>query len=104
MTKHFDYFDVGVFDGRPLRHEHGLNYLSEDSQTDIRYTGIVSSPAFWRQPEGNGFVEWAIWTLNEQLRLMRHFATIEQLRVNLAAFSALYKFRSLQGHLAQTMP
>lgn len=51
--------------------------------------GITGSPAFVRQPEGNGVAERAIRTLKEQLLWVRHFATIEDLRLALAAFAAI---------------
>ncbi len=51
---------------------------------------MTSSPAFVRQPEGNGVAERAIRTLKEQLLWVRHFATVEELRHALAAFAARY--------------
>ncbi len=37
-----------------LRHDWGSQYLSDDYQAEIRTLGMESSPAFVRQPEGNG--------------------------------------------------
>ena len=54
----------------------------------IECFGILSSPAFVRQPEGNGVAERAIRTLKEQLLWVRHFETVEELRQALAAFAA----------------
>ncbi len=45
--------------------------------------GIESSPAFVRQPEGNGVAERFIRTLKEQLLWVRRFATVEELRLAL---------------------
>jgi putative transposase len=42
--------------------------------------GMVSSPAFVRQPEGNGCVERFLRTLKEQLLWLRNFRNLEELR------------------------
>lgn len=60
------------------------------SGSEIKCFGITSSPAFVRQPEGNGVAGRAIRTLREQLLWVRHFATVEELRQALAAFAARY--------------
>ncbi|MFC3169405.1 integrase core domain-containing protein, partial [Paracoccus fontiphilus] len=91
----------GVAEGLVLRHDHGSNYMSGDFQREIRFLGMTSSPAFVRQPEGNGVAERAIRTLKEQLLWVRHFATVEELRLALAAFAALYNanwLRERHGH------
>ena len=64
--------------------------MSDDFQNEIKCFGIVSSPAFVRQPEGNGVAERAIRTLKEQLLWVRHFETVEELRRALASFAAKY--------------
>ena len=43
-----------VAKGLTLRHDHGSNDMADDFQNEIRCFGILSSPAFMRQPEGNG--------------------------------------------------
>jgi transposase InsO family protein len=90
VTRHFGGIAPGVAAGLTLRHDHGSNYMAEDFQNEIRCFGITSSPAFVRQPEGNGVAERAIRTLKEQLLWVRHFATVEELRQALAAFAAEY--------------
>jgi hypothetical protein len=75
--------------------------MSKDFQNEIGFMGIASSPAFVRQPEGNGVAERAIRTLKEQLLWVRHFATVEELRLALAEFVALYNaawLRQRHGH------
>ena len=62
--------------------------MADDFQKEIGCFGILSSPAFVRQPEGNGVAERAIRTLKEQLLWVRHFETVEELRQALAAFAA----------------
>ena len=54
---------------------------------------MESSPAFVRQPEGNGCVERFIRTLKEQLRWVRTFQTVEELRRALAEFRERYNQR-----------
>ena len=45
--------------------------MSDDFQNEIRFLGIVSSPAFVREPEGNGCIERFFKTLKEQLLWVR---------------------------------
>lgn len=101
VTRHFGGVGPDVARGLTLRHDHGSTYMSDDFQNEIRCFGIVSSPAFVRQPEGNGVAERAIRTLKEQLLWVRHFASVEELRQALAAFAAEYNaswLRQRQGY------
>ena len=91
VTRHFGGVGPDAAKGLILRHDHGSNYMSDDFQSGIRCFGIISSPAFVRQPEGNGVAERAIRTLKEQLVWVRHFASVEQLRQALAKFAAEYR-------------
>ena len=52
----------------------------------IRFLGLESSPAFVREPEGNGCAERFIRTLKENLLWVRPFDTIEELRLALQRF------------------
>lgn len=88
VTRHFGGVGPNVAKGLTLRHDHGSNYMADDFRNEIECFGIVSSPAFVRQPEGNGVAERAIRTLKEQLLWVRHFVTVEELRQALAAFAA----------------
>jgi transposase InsO family protein len=90
VTRHFGGVGPGVARGLTLRHDHGSNYMADDFQSEIECFGIISSPAFVRQPEGNGVAERAFRTLKEQLLWVRHFTTVEELRQALAAFAADY--------------
>ncbi len=76
--------------GLLLRHDHGSQYMSDDFQAEIGFLGMESSPAFVRQPEGNGCVERFIRTLKEQLLWVRTFRTVEELRQALAEFRQCY--------------
>ena len=76
--------------GLRLRHDHGSQYVSHDFQAEIRFLGIESSPAFVREPEGNGCAERFIRVLKENLLWVRRFDTIEELRQALLAFRQTY--------------
>ena len=88
VTQPFGGVGPDVAKGLTLRHDHGSNYMADDFRREIGCFGILSSPAFVRQPEGNGVAERAIRTLKEQLIWVRHFETVEELRQALAAFAA----------------
>ena len=51
---------------------------------------MTSSPSFVRAPEGNGYCEWFIRILKENLLWVRSFATVEELRWALLEFKNLY--------------
>jgi transposase InsO family protein len=87
--------------GLRLRHDHGSQYVSHDFQAEIRFLGIESSPAFVREPEGNGCAcppareagpgaERFIRVLKESLSWVRRFDTVEELRLALLAFRQTY--------------
>jgi len=76
--------------GLSVRHDHGSAYLSDVFQKELRFLGAASSPAFVREPEGNGCAERFIRTLKENLLWVRSFATIEELRLALLAFKESY--------------
>ena len=73
-----------------LRHDHAPIYMSDDFQSEIAFLGIEASPSFVRQPEGNGVSERFIRTLKENLLWVRHFETIEELRLALLDFATWY--------------
>ena len=101
VGKHFGVVEVNAATGLVLRHEHGSNYMSEDFPDEIEFLGIESSPAFVRQPEGNGVAERVIRTLKEQLLWIRYVPTVEALSKALAEFAALYNaswLRERHGH------
>jgi len=90
VRERFGAFAKDVAAGLRLRHDHGSQYVSHDFQAEIRFLGIESSPAFVREPEGNGCAERFIRTLKENLLWVRRFATIEELRLALLAFRQTY--------------
>jgi putative transposase len=64
--------------------------MSDYFQDELMFLGITASPAFVREPEGNGVAERFIRTLKEQLLWVRTFATVEELRVALREFKERY--------------
>jgi putative transposase len=90
VRERFGSFAKGAAAGLQLRHDHGSQYVSHHFQTEIRFLGIQSSPAFVREPEGNGCAERFIRTLKENLLWVRRFETIEELRLALIAFKRTY--------------
>src|SRR4051794_15741304 len=90
VREHFGAFANDIAVGLQLRHDHGSQYVSHDFQAEIRFLGIESSPAFVREPEGNGCAERFIRTLKENLLWVRHFATVEEPRLALIAFKRTY--------------
>ena len=83
-------FAKGIAAGLRLRHDHGSQYVSHDFQAESRFLGIESSPAFVREPEGNGCAERFIRVLKENLLWVRRFDTVEELRLALLAFRQTY--------------
>jgi putative transposase len=90
IREHFDAYQADVAAGLALRHDHGSQFLSNLFQTELRFLGITSSPAFVREPEGNGCAERFIRTLKEQLLWIERFDTVEALRQALLAFKDRY--------------
>ena len=90
IKQHFGGFSGGSAAGLRLRHDHGSVYMSDDFQAEIRFLGIQASPAFVRQPEGNGCIERFFRTLKEQLLWLRCFADLEELRAALIEFQHRY--------------
>ena len=90
VRERFGAFAKDIAAGLELRHDHGSQYVSHHFQSEIRFLGIRSSPAFVREPEGNGCAERFIRTLKENLLWVRHFATVEELRLALQAFKKTY--------------
>jgi putative transposase len=93
VREHFGNFEAKAAEGLAIRHDHGSNYLSDDFQRELRYLGMVSSPSFVREPEGNGCAERFIRTLKEQLLWVRSFATVADLVEALGEFKRQYNER-----------
>lgn len=104
VRNHFGALAAAAPPGLALRHDHGSVYLSRDFQDEITFLGMTSSPAFVRQPEGNGCIERFFRTLKEQLLWVRHFATVDELRQALLAFKETYNREWLIARLGYRSP
>lgn len=104
VKEHFGPFCGGSAAGLRLRHDHGSVYMSDDFQNEIRFLGIEASPAFVRQPEGNGCIERFFRTLKEQLLWIRHFRDLEELRAALIEFRDRYNHHWILGRLNYRTP
>jgi putative transposase len=88
VLRHFGAIERDVAKGLAPRHDHGSNHMSGDFRDEIRFLGVEGSPAFVRQPEGNGVAERFIRTLKENFSWVHTFDTIEDLRCALRDFAA----------------
>lgn len=104
MKEQFGAFSGGIAAGLRLRHDHGSVYMSDDFQNEIRFLGIEPSPAFVRQPEGNGCIERFFRTLKEQLLWIRHFRDLEELRAALIEFRTRYNHQWILQRLNYRTP
>ena len=99
----FGGYEAGIARGLQARHDHGSQYVSDYFQAELKFLGIASSPAFVREPEGNGVAERFIRTLKEQLLWVRTFDTVEELRRALLEFKERYNRAWLcERHAHQT--
>jgi transposase InsO family protein len=104
VKEQFGAFAAGIAAGLSLRHDHGSVYMSDDFQNEIRFLGIESSPAFVRQPEGNGCIERFFRTLKEQLLWIRHFRDLDELRTALIEFPNRYNHQWILQRLNYRTP
>jgi transposase InsO family protein len=90
VQEQFGGFSEAVAAGVLVRQDHGSQFMSADFQAELRFFGMESSPAFLREPEGNGCIERFFRTLKEQLLWVRHFETTEELTEALLEFRQRY--------------
>jgi transposase InsO family protein len=83
-------FRKGIAGGLQIRHDHGSQFMSDHFQKETPFLCMESSPAFVRQPEGNGCIERFFRTLKEQLLWVRHFHDINELQQALREFRDRY--------------
>ena len=104
VRDYFGAFGQDVAKGLSLRHDHGSQYVSDHFQNEVKFLGITSSPAFVREPEGNGCAERFIRTLKENLLWIRTFQHIEELRQALLEFRELYNHQWIIERLGYRTP
>jgi len=97
-------FSAGAADGLKLRHDHGSVYMSDDFQAEVKFLGVEPSPAFVRQPEGNGCIERFFRTLKEQVLWVRRFRDLEELRTALIEFKDRYNNNWILERLGYRTP
>ena len=97
-------FGQDIAQGLFLRHDHGSQYLSHVFQEELTFLGITRSPAFVREPEGNGCAERFIRTLKENLLWLKPFDTVEALRLALHEFQRQYNETWLIGRHGYKVP
>jgi transposase InsO family protein len=104
MHEQFGGFAEDIALGLKLRPDHGSQFMSDDFQNEIAFLGIASSPAFVREPEGNGCIERFFRTLKEQLLWVRNFTTLEDLAEALEEFRQRYNDHWLLERLSFQSP
>jgi transposase InsO family protein len=90
VREHFGGFERGIAAGLAIRHDHGSAYMSDDFQRELASLGMVSSPSFVREPQGNGVAERFVRTLKENLLWVRNFAVVAELAAALRQFKQAY--------------
>ena len=100
----FGAFGSGVAAGLKLRHDHGSQYVSDVFQEEIAFLGIESSPAYVREPQGNGIAERFVRTLKENLLWVNYFDTVEELREALLEFRETYNREWIVGRHGYRTP
>jgi transposase InsO family protein len=90
VREHFGGFGPQAAAGLRIRHDHGSQYMSNHFQQELRFLGMTSSPAFVREPEGNGCIERFFRTLKEQLLWVQHFQDLDELQAALREFRDRY--------------
>ncbi len=104
VREHFGAFGPQAADGLRIGHDHGSQYMSGHFQQELRFLGMQSSPAFVRQPEGNGCMEHFVRTLKEQLLWVGHFQDLEELQAALREFRDRYNREWLLERLGFQSP
>lgn len=104
VREYFGDFSRQIAAGLRLRHDHGSVYMSHDFQNEIQFLGMEPSPAFVRQPEGNGCIERFFRTLKEQLLWVRRFRDLEEFQAALAEFRQHYNHHWILERLNYRTP
>lgn len=100
----FGAFGPMAAEGLKLRHDHGSQFVSDEYQAEISFLGMHSSPSFVREPQGNGIAERFVRILKENLLWVRHFDTVEELRLALLEFKDTYNREWILGRHGYKTP
>ncbi len=104
VRERFGAVAVNVARGLSLRHDHGPQYVSEYFCGELRYLGIADSPAYVREPEGNGMAEWFIRQLKEQVLWCQRLATVAEAREAVRAFCKRFREEWIVERLGYRTP
>lgn len=104
VRTHFGTFGQDIAHGLMLRHAQGSQYMSHVFQEELRFLGLASSPAFVREPAGNGCAERFLRTLKENRLWLTTFDTVEELRLALHVFQQQYNETWLIGRHGYNTP
>lgn len=104
VQTNFGGFSKKIAQGLAIRHDHGSQFMSNTYQEELRFLGIRSTPAFVREPQGNGIAERFVRTLKENLLWIKTFNTIDELQVALTKFKEDYNTRWMIGRHGYKTP
>ena len=104
VRSHFGGCALNIARGLALRHDHGPQYVSDYFQGELRWLGITDSPAFVREPEGNGMAEWFIKQLKEQVLWCERFATVAEADAAVRAFCKKFRDEWIVERLGYRTP
>lgn len=104
VASNFNTYGLSSAAGLTLRHDHGSQFMSHVYQDELRFLGIKSSPSYVREPQGNGIAERFVRTLKENLLWVRHFDSVEELRIALMKFQETYNNQWMIGRHGYKTP
>lgn len=104
VARNFGLYGSGRAQGLTLRHDHGSQFISHAFQAELSFLGVKSSPSYVREPQGNGIAERFVRTLKENLLWIRHFETVEALRLALLEFQEIYNNHWMIGRHGYKTP
>ena len=104
VRERFGAVTVNVARGIALRHDHGPQYISHHFTGELHYLGIADSPAFVREPEGNGVAEWFIKQLKEQVLWCERFTTVAEADEAVRAFCRKFRDEWIVERLGYRTP
>ena len=90
--------------GLAVRHDHGPQYAARDFRAGLTFLGITPSPAFVREPQGNGVAERAFRTLKEQCLYLHRFRDLDEARQVIDEFVGRYNEQWLIARLGYRPP
>jgi len=104
VRERFGSVELNIARGIALRHDHGPQYISHHFTGELHWLGIADSPAYVREPEGNGVSEWFIKQLKEQVLWCHRFATVAETRKAVRAFCRRFRDEWIVERLGYRTP